>query len=293
MRKIVWEQALFVLVSHIAAIVGTILYARYHGFTWTAGAIALAFFLMMAFSISAGYHRLFTHGSYQAHGLLRGFLAFFGAGAFEGSVFRWVEMHRQHHAGSDTEDDPHNIKKGFWWAHVGWVIFGYESKVVPNIDDLKRDWILRFQDRYYILVAIVSGVLLPWGAGYLLHDPWGGLVIGSFLRMVVFHHITWCINSWAHTFGSRPYDPNITARNSLFMALLTMGEGYHNFHHVFPFDYRNGVRWYQWDVTKWAVYLMSGVGLTKNLTRTDQETIEATVRKNRSLEVAEALERLA
>lgn len=293
MRKIVWEQALFVLVSHIAAIAGTILYSVYHGWTWTAGGIALAFLILTTFSISAGYHRLFTHGAYQAHGLLRTFFAFFGAAAFEGSAFRWVEMHRQHHAGSDTEDDPHNIKKGFWWAHMGWVIFGYDSKVVPNIDDLKADPILRFQDRFYILVAVFSGVLLPWGVGYLLHDPWGGLVIGSFLRMVFFHHITWFINSAAHTFGSRPYDSTITARNSLLLALFTMGEGYHNFHHVFPFDYRNGVRWYHWDVTKWAVYALSFTGLTKNLTRTERGIIEATVRKNKSLEVAEALERLA
>lgn len=293
MRKIVWEQAIFVIVSHLAAIVGTILYGVYHGFTWTAAGIGLAFLLLTTFSISAGYHRLFTHGGYEAHWLLRAFLAFFGAAAFEGPAFQWVMMHRQHHEGSDAEDDPHNIQKGFWWAHIGWVIFGYESKITPNIEDLKRDPILRFQNKFYVVVAVASGVLLPWSIGYSLGDPWGGLVIGSFFRMVFFHHITWFINSAAHTFGSRPYDPSITARNSLLLALLTMGEGYHNFHHVFPFDYRNGVRWYQFDVTKWVVYLLSFTGLSRNLVRTDREIIEAVARRNNSLEVAKVLEQTA
>jgi len=281
MRKIAVGPTAFVIVSHAAAIAGPILYGICHGFTWTSAWIALAFYLLTSFSVSAGYHRLFTHGAYEAHWLFRSFLAFFGAASFEGSVIKWVTMHRQHHLGVDTDDDPHDIKKGFWWAHIGWVIFGYgTSKINPNIDDLKKDPILTFQDRFYAPIAIFSGVLLPWMLGYALGDPWGGLCIGSFLRMVFFHHITWFINSAAHTFGSKPYDPNITATNSLFLALFTMGEGYHNFHHVFPYDYRNGPRYYDYDMTKWIVYLLSFVGLSKNLVRTDWETIRKTAEKN-------------
>jgi stearoyl-CoA desaturase (delta-9 desaturase) len=283
MRKIAVGPTLFVIVSHLAAVAGPILYGIYHGFTWIAGAIALAFLVLTTFSVSAGYHRLFTHGAYEAHWLLRLFLAFFGAAAFEGSVFKWVTMHRQHHQGVDTDDDPHDIKKGFWWAHIGWVVFGFgASRIEPNIDDLKKDPILRFQDRYYAAVAILSGVLLPWAVGGYFGDPWGGLCIGSFLRMVFFHHVTWFINSWAHTFGSRPYDRTITARNSFPLALLTMGEGYHNFHHVFPYDYRNGPRALDWDVTKWIVYLMSFVGLSRNLVRADQAAIDHAVLANKS-----------
>lgn len=282
MKKVAWGPTIFVIVTHVAAIAGPILYGIYHGFTWTAGIIGLVFLALTTFSVSAGYHRLFSHGTYEAHWLLRTFLMFFGAASFEGSVFKWASLHRRHHIGADTEDDPHNISRGFFYAHMGWVIFGYTPTTIePNIDDLKKDPILRFQDRYYALVAIVSGVLLPWAVGYAFGDPWGGLVIGSFLRIVFFHHVTWCINSVAHTFGSTPYDNKITARNNLILAWFTMGEGYHNFHHVFPFDYRNGPQVYNWDVTKWAVYLMSFVGLSKNLIRTDRAIINQVMEANR------------
>lgn len=272
--KIAWGPFLVVLVTHILGIAGPIVYGIYHGFTWAAAVVGLVFLALTTFSVSAGYHRLFTHASYEAHWILRLFFAMFGAASVEGSVLKWSSMHRKHHSDSDTENDPHNIKRGFWWAHIGWVIFTDPSKeIFGNVDDLKKDPILRNQDRFYVIWMVITAVLMPLGLGYLLGDPWGGLVIGGFLRIIVFHHITWCINSVAHTFGRKPYSKQTTATDFLPMALLTMGEGYHNFHHTFAFDYRNGVRKTAYDPTKWIVFLLSKVGLTKKLVRASDEAI--------------------
>lgn len=280
--KISWEAAIVVLVSHLAGIAGTILYGIYHGFTWATAIVGVVFLLLGTASVSQGYHRLFSHGTYEAHWLIRLFYAAFGAATFEGSVLKWCGFHRNHHLYSDTDLEPHNIKRGFWWAHIGWVLFRIPGKeMFGNVDDLRKDPILRHQDRWYALWAVVFGVVAPWGLGYVLGDPWGGLVIGSFLRIVLFHHITWGINSAAHTFGTQPYLKSTTARDCWWMALLTMGEGYHNFHHAFSFDYRNGVRWHNFDPSKWIIFGLSKVGLTRNLMRAPKETVDQALAQNR------------
>lgn len=271
---IAWGPTLFVVVSHIAAIAGPLIYGAYHGFTLSAIVIGAVFLFLSAFATSAGYHRLFSHGAYEAHWLFRLFLVCFGSGTFEGSVFKWAALHRRHHIASDTDEDPHDIRRGFWWAHMGWVLSKYvPTTIKSDIDDLRRDPLLRAQDRFYILFAVGFGVLFPFGLGWLCGDPWGGLVIGSFLRIVVFHHITWLINSMAHTVGSRPYSKKTSARDSVVMALLTMGEGYHNYHHTFPWDYRNGVSLASYDPTKWLIYILNWVCLTKNLIRAPKDAV--------------------
>lgn len=280
--RISWVQTSIVLFTHAVGITGSILYGIHHGFTWTAVGIALAFFVLGAFSISGGYHRLFSHGAYQAHWTLRLFYAIFGAAALEGSVLVWSGIHRKHHLHTDTDEDPHNVKRSFWWAHVGWVMFTDPGKNIQgNVDDLRQDPILRFQDRYYIFFAVIFGILAPWGLGYLLGDHWGGLLVGGFLRIIVFHHITWFINSAAHTFGTQPYSKATTARDSVMMALLTMGEGYHNYHHAFAFDYRNGVRRLAFDPSKWMIFLLSKIGITYNLIRAQEESILRALAENR------------
>lgn len=266
--KIAWPAFTFLLVSHVSAILGTFLYGISHGFTWTSALIGLSFLFLTTFSIGAGYHRLFTHGAYQAHVALRMFLAFFGAASFEGSILKWATLHRRHHQAADTEDDPHNRSRGFGWSHWGWVMHEYTpTKIEPNVDDLKRDWVVMIQDRFYAPIAILSGLALPTYLGYLWGDPVGGLVIGGLLRMVVFHQITFSINSLAHTIGTKTYSQEGTARDSIWTALLTMGEGYHNYHHAHPYDYRNGPRWRDYDPTKWFIFLLSKIGLARKLVR--------------------------
>lgn len=271
---IAWDAAIFVVVTHILGIAAPILYGIYHGFTLSAVLICVIGIILSNFAVGGGYHRGFTHGAYQSHWLLRLFFICFGSGTFEGSVFKWAALHRRHHIASDTEDDPHNISRGFFWAHMGWVLHKFTpTKIKPNIDDLKADPILRFQERYYIFLAIAFGVLLPVGIGWLCKDPWGALAIGVFLRIIVFHHITWFINSMAHSLGNKPYSEKITARDSFITAMLTLGEGYHNYHHAYPWDYRNGHDKLSWDPTKWGIWLLSLVRLTHNLQRVPEEVI--------------------
>ena len=271
---IAWDAAIFVVVSHVLGIAATVVYGIYHGFTIASVLIGIIFIFLSNFAVGGGYHRGFSHGAYRSHWLLRVFFITFGSGTFEGTVFKWAALHRRHHMASDTEDDPHNINKGFFWAHMGWVLHKFTpTKIKPNIDDLKADPILRFQDRFYVPLAIGFGVLLPWGIGWLCHDPWGGLCIGSLLRIIVFHHITWFINSMAHTLGHKPFSEKITARDSFVTALFTLGEGYHNYHHAYPWDYRNGLSMLAWDPTKWLIYLLSLTGLARDLQRVPPEVI--------------------
>jgi stearoyl-CoA desaturase (delta-9 desaturase) len=273
-KKICWPIASFIIGVHIAAAIGTFFYAKYHGFTLSAIIIGGVFLFLSCFGISGGYHRLFAHATYEAHPILKIFYLFFGAASFEASALKWASDHRRHHAYIDKDEDPYNIKRGFWWAHIGWILTkDPASQGISKVGDLERDPWIKFQHEYYGLWAFASGLLLPWGIGWLCGDPWGGLVIGGFLRIVFFYHSTFSINSVAHIWGSQPYSDTDSSRDSWFTAFLTMGEGFHNFHHTFAADYRNGVNLWEWDPTKWILNVFNVTGLAKNLLRTPEPVI--------------------
>ena len=189
----------------------------------------------------------------------------FGSAAFQGSALQWSSDHRRHHRYVDTDRDPHNIKRGFFYAHMGWLClreYSPDAKIVPP--DLAKDPMIAFQDRYYVPIAILAGFGFPMIVGGIFGSVLGGLVFGGLLRVVVTNHCTFFINSLAHTLGKRTYSDQ-TARDSVVMAFLAYGEGYHNFHHAFAADYRNGIRWYHWDPTKWLIRTMSFFGWTFRL----------------------------
>jgi stearoyl-CoA desaturase (delta-9 desaturase) len=256
------------------AIVGTVLYATLHG--WTVPILALAgfYFLACGVSVTGGYHRLFSHATYEAHPALKAFYLIFGAAAFENSALKWASDHRRHHAYVDEDYDPYNIKKGFWWAHMGWVFFQDENGLPGGkVGDLERDWMIRLQHRFYVPVAVLMTFGVPLAFGFLVGDPWGGLIVAGFLRLVLLHHMTFCINSVAHLVGSQPYSDSDSSRDSILTAAISLGEGYHNYHHTFSQDYRNGVGKFQLDPTKWWIYGLSLVRVTKNLVRTPEPVI--------------------
>src|SRR6185437_507689 len=145
------------------------------------------------------------------------------------------------------------------------------------IPDLKRDRLLVFQHRHYALLTIVTNFGIPIGAGWLVGDIWGTLLLAGVLRLVLSHHFTFFINSLAHMWGNRPYTDESSARDNPILALVTHGEGYHNFHHIFAHDYRNGVRWWQWDPTKWLIAGLERVGLARRLKRTPVFQIQRTL----------------
>lgn len=267
----IWSTTLMFAGTLIAALVLVPWFGLTHGFSVGAWVLFVVFLYANGMSITGGYHRLWAHKSYDAHWSLRLIYLVFGTMALQNSVFAWASGHRTHHLNVDDEDkDPYSIRRGFWFAHIGWMIREYDSGKpdFTNIPDLRRDPMLAFQHRFYVPLALLANFGLPLLAGWLIGDVWGTFILAGVLRLVVSHHVTFFINSLAHMWGSRPYTEDNTARDNPVLAFFTYGEGYHNYHHIFAHDYRNGVRWWQWDPTKWLIAGLQYVGLTRRLKRT-------------------------
>ncbi len=227
-------------------------------------------------SITTCYHRHYSHRSFEMSRWMKFVLLLLSAGALQNSALVWCLDHRLHHRHVDTDKDPYNINRGFWWAHWLWMFFQKDGALnynnIPN--DLKSDRLLMWQHKYYLPLAMSVSFGLPTLAGYLIaNDPLGGFIFGGLMRLVISSHCTFFINSVAHLIGNRPYCKKISAQDNAFLALFTMGEGYHNFHHKFENDYRNGIYWYQWDPTKWFIGLMSFFGISRKLKRTPEHQI--------------------
>lgn len=274
-KQINWTNSLFLMFTPILGIVGTTLLCAFSMVHWQTWVLAGTMLTACGLSITAGYHRLFAHKSYKAAWPIRLFFLLFGAATFEGSVFEWSTDHRNHHRYTDDKvKDPYSIKVGFWHAHIGWLLtLDTKKRRFDNIDDLKKSRMLRIQNRFYVLIALVMGFGFPTAIASLWGDPLAGLIIAGTLRIAVAHHSTFCINSLCHILGKRTYSETNSACDNWLSALITFGEGYHNYHHKFPLDYRNGVRFYQFDPTKWLIRGLSYVGLASNLRRVPQYRI--------------------
>ena len=264
--KINWRNFTFFAATFALAVIGLPVYT--YAFGVTPSEIWLFVFWVMAtgLAITFGYHRLFAHRTFRAHPVLVFLSLFFGAAAFEESALQWTSQHRNHHRYVDTDLDPYNIKQGFFYAHIGWILFRNHPIDYANVKDLQKNKLIALQHRHYVLWAFAAGVVIPLALSMLL----GGGVLGAFLlqvaaRIVFVHHGTFLINSVCHYFGRPTYDIHVSAKDHWLVAFLTMGEGYHSFHHRFPSDYRNGVQWYHWDPTKWLIALLARMGLTTDL----------------------------
>jgi stearoyl-CoA desaturase (delta-9 desaturase) len=268
---LVWANVLMFLVTFVAAAVLVPWYGLTHGFTRADVVCCILFAGANGMAITGGYHRLWAHRTYEAHWSLRFAYLVFGTMALQNSVFMWCSGHRTHHLHVDDVDkDPYSARRGFWFSHIGWMLREYPSgkEDFSNIPDLRKDRLLAFQHRHYIPLAVGLNFGLPIAAGLVFGDLWGMVILAGVLRLVWSHHVTFFINSLAHMWGSRPYTEENTARDNPLIAVVTYGEGYHNFHHIFAHDYRNGVRWWQWDPTKWLIAALSYLGLTSRLKRT-------------------------
>ncbi len=272
-------MSIFVGTGLVAALV-----VPWYGLTYGYDTLLWALFIIFMFwnglSITAGYHRLWAHKSYQAHFIVRLVFALGGALALQNSIKVWCSNHRNHHRYVDDElRDPYAPVKGLWFSHIGWMLRDYDASKLTeaNITDLTADPLVAFQHKYYWLLAFTLNVLAPLGLGALAGDAIGGLLLLGFLRLVICHHTTFFINSLAHYWGDQPYSDENSARDNAYVAWLTYGEGYHNFHHTFQWDYRNGLRWYQFDPTKWLIGSLSLLRLTYALKRVAPEKIEASI----------------
>jgi stearoyl-CoA desaturase (delta-9 desaturase) len=264
----------------IAALLLVPAWGLYHGYDSFQWLWALAFLYLNGMSITGGYHRLWAHRAYEAHPALKWFFALWGAGALQNSILIWASDHRRHHRHvDDNERDPYSAGRGLWFSHIGWMLRNYPANEpdFSNAKDLQRDPIVMWQDRHYVALTTFMNFGLPLLLGVWHGDIIGTVLLVGLLRLVVNHHVTFFINSLAHFWGARPYTEANSARDNGFLAFLTYGEGYHNFHHIFQNDYRNGIRWWQWDPTKWMINLCSRVGLASNLQRVPRFRIQRAI----------------
>jgi len=263
-----WAGIFFFIVIHFIGLIGAPLYSIHYGVSAGEWALFLTWFICTSMAITVGYHRLFAHVTYKTQPWIRFLLLFFGAATFEQSALKWASQHRQHHQFTDTERDPYNISRGFWYAHVGWILF-YKHRVnYDNVPDLQQCPLVMSQHHLYTLWSIGAGIVIPVVIGFCIGHPVGAFIFAVNLRLILVLHSAFFINSYAHMFGTRGFDGRISARDHWLGAILTNGEGYHNFHHKHPNDYRNGIRWYHWDPSKWLIFSLSKLNLAWELKKT-------------------------
>lgn len=267
---LLWTNVIIFVGLPLATLILVPLWGIYHGFTWSQFAWAVVVLYLNGMSITGGYHRLWSHNAYKARSALKWFYALWGAGALQNSILVWCSDHRRHHRHvDDNEQDPYSAGRGLWFSHMGWMLRNYKTNEedFSNVRDLQRDPIVMWQHRHYVAITVVMNILPPLLLGWMLGDIIGTFLIVGMLRLIVNHHVTFFINSLAHFWGTRPYTEENSARDNPVLAFLTYGEGYHNYHHIFQKDYRNGIRWFQWDPTKWMINLCAKLGLASQLHR--------------------------
>lgn len=269
--RVGWLNTIFLFFISAMAVIGAPIYLWNFGLSWLMGSLFVFYILATGLSITLGYHRLFSHLSFKAKWPVRLATLVFGACAFENSALSWVSDHRRHHKHTDHDDDPYDISKGFLWAHIGWILFKRTPHPpLDNVADLRKDKLVMWQHRWDKFLAVGVGLILPSVIGYF-SGGWvgalGGFLVVGALRVFLVQQCTFFINSLCHTVGSQPYSSKCSARDSTVMAFFTFGEGYHNFHHEFQHDYRNGVKGWCFDPTKWSIWLLQKVGLVSSLRR--------------------------
>ncbi|KAH9823825.1 hypothetical protein DFH28DRAFT_226189 [Melampsora americana] len=258
-----WSNAIFFIFVHAFAVFGVLFIAPVHKVSITNLILCWTYCQLGTFGITIGYHRLWSHRAFTAIEPFRWFLVFAASFGFQGSVRWWVLRHRLHHRWTDSEHDPYNAKKGLLFSHMGWIFRKpkYEKLRLVDRSDLDRDRVVNFQHKYYIPISVVIGFALPHLLSTYVfkcnkHSTWDGLIWGGFVSRLIIWHLTFFINSLAHYVGDQLFDLDITARSNFWLAIFTCGEANHNYHHVFPRDYRNGPATLDWDPTKWIIYLL-------------------------------------
>lgn len=259
---------LFSLVT-LGAIIGLPTFAYYYDFTWLDWTMFAILYMISGLGITVGYHRLCAHRSFDCPDWVKRVLLIAGGWALENSALKWSADHIRHHARCDLEEDPYNAKLGFWYSHCGWLFWKDPHKAEKYATRLKQDPVVMWQNKYYVPIFL-SGFLLPFVVGFL-YNGWfsalGCFLLAGLGRTFFVLNSTFCINSVCHLWGSQPHGTSDSSRDSWWVSLVTFGEGYHNYHHMYQSDYRNGPKWYNFDPSKWLIYSLSLLGLTNSLRR--------------------------
>ena len=276
-----------ILLPFVGLIVAVVLF-----WGWGVGGVPLTLFAVMyiltGLGITIGYHRLFTHKSFETSRVLTFIFGMCGSMAVEGSILTWVATHRKHHQYSDHDEDPHSphaLGAGFWnmtrgliHAHFGWIALAHRVDLDRYVPDLKKDRLVRVLSRTFPIWIIV-GLVAPAALGGLLTMSWWGVLLGflwgGLARIFFVHHVTWSINSVCHLWGRQPFDCHDESRNNMIFGVLGFGEGWHNNHHAFPTSARHGLRWWQIDTSYLLIRSLSLVGLAWNVRVPSDERIRS------------------
>jgi len=277
-RVIVWGNVVKFLILHSLALYGLTLLPSLSLLSW------VFLFLTYQFSglgITAGAHRLWAHRSYKAKIPLRLFLLAANSMAGQNSVYTWSRDHRLHHKCSETQGDPHNANRGFFFAHMGWLLVRKHPSVMKagktiSMTDLEQDSLVMFQHRHYIPCFLLAAFILPTFLPTIL---WGEDLTTAYfmavIRYVAVLHFTWLVNSAAHMFGMKPYDKYIGPAENRLVSLLAMGEGFHNYHHTFPYDYSTSEWGLRINLTTGFIHIMAALGLAHSLRSPSPSTVTA------------------
>lgn len=255
--RIDWARSVPFFLVHVVAIAGVF----WTGFSLAGLGLAVALHAVRMFGVTAGYHRYFSHRAFETSRVFAFLLGFLAETTAQKGVLWWASHHRRHHKYADTPNDVHSPKlHGFYWAHVGWILANrWKAVEWERVRDLERRPELRWLDRWYLVppIALAVGILLIGGTH--------ALIWGFFVSTVLTWHATFSINSLMHMFGRRRYATHDESRNSMLLALLTMGEGWHNNHHYYQRSARQGFFWWEIDVTYYVLKLFEVVGLVRNV----------------------------
>ena len=258
------------------------------GFSWVHLVLLVGGYIATGLGITVGYHRLFTHRSFEAGPVLTAVLGILGSMAVEGSILHWVSIHRRHHQHSDLEDDPHSphthgdgflsALRGLYHAHVGWCFEPNPPAMHRYVPDLEADPLVRRLNALFPL-WVALGLLIPAAIAFAVTGTWLGaalgLIWGGLVRIFVVHHITWSINSACHLWGSRPFVTHDHSRNNVVFGVLGLGEGWHNNHHAFPTSARHGLKWWQFDLSYLVILGLKRLGLARKVRVPGRERIDA------------------
>ncbi|MEM1010779.1 MAG: acyl-CoA desaturase [Planctomycetota bacterium] len=275
--------ALIVIILPFAALAVGIYLAWGRGFTWVDAGLLVGGYVLTALGVTVGYHRYFTHSSFKTNAVVKAGLAILGSTAVEGPPTKWAAIHRCHHQHSDDDHDPHSphhhgggvlgIIRGFFHAHMGWILRGDPKNLDRYNPDLRSDKVTMVMSKLWTVWALL-GFVIPallggWLAGGLTTWSWTGFGLGflwgGLVRLLVVHHVTWSINSVCHIWGSRPFKSNDESRNNVLFGIIGLGEGWHNNHHAFPTSARHGLRWWQIDLSYYVIVGMKYLGLAYDI----------------------------
>ena len=268
-RGLDWPTVLWISFAHVGAL------GAFFFFTWKAVALfTVLFWVTGSLGVCMGYHRLLTHGSFTTYRPIRWLFALLGSLSGEGSAITWVATHRKHHAHSDTDDDPHSPRDGGLWAHFLWLMPNHGAKHHKELaaryaPDLVKDPMMRFLHSSFLVWHWLLGAALYF-TGWFFWDSytgWSFIFWGVFLRMVYVLHVTWFVNSATHMWGYRNYKTSDDSTNLWWVGILAFGEGWHNNHHAYQRMARHGHKWWEVDITYWAICALEKVGLAWNVVR--------------------------